>query len=213
MALAGFLNPLQELVPPMQMAEAADGGGAASSSGLLQGFAVSQQLESEWCWAAVSSSVANFYGPTQWTQCGVASAELAPLNCCGSDGAGACNQPWYLDRALTRVGHFDHISASSSPFAGVQVEIGGRRPLGCRIAWAGGGAHFVALGGWLIAADGSLYVNVCDPLYGPVSKKYDDFVSAYITTGDDWTHSYFTIGTMLVAAGGAAPNPNSPISA
>jgi len=212
MPVAGFLNPLQTLPSPPPMAALA-GGDAAGSSGSLQGFAVSTQLQSEWCWAAVSSSVANFYGPTQWTQCGVASAELAPLNCCGGDASDGCNKPWYLDRALTRVGHFDRISASSAPFTGVQAEIGGNRPLGCRIAWAGGGAHFVALGGWLIAADGSSYVNVCDPFYGPVQKKYDDFVSAYVSPGDGWTHSYFIAGAMAVAGGGAPPNPDSPISA
>jgi hypothetical protein len=213
MPVAGFLNPLQTLAPPLAMAAAAAAGGDAVSSGSLQGFVVPQQLQTEWCWAAVSCGVAAFYGPSQWTQCSIASAELAPLNCCGSDGPGACNQPWYLDRALTRVGHFDHMTAETSAFPGVQTEIGGRRPLGCRIAWAGGGAHFVALGGWSVAADGSSYVSVCDPFYGPVQKKYDDFVSAYMTSGDSWTHSYYTTGAMTVAGGGAPPNPNSPISA
>jgi hypothetical protein len=192
---------------------AAPAGGAAASSGSLQGFAVSKQLQPEWCWAAVSSSVAGFYGSNQWTQCGVASAELAPLNCCGGDESDGCNQPWYLDKALVRVGHFDHMNASNSTFAGVQAEINGRRPLGCRIAWAGGGAHFVALGGWQIAADGSSYVNVCDPFYGPVQKKYDDFVSAYMAPGDGWTHSYFTTGAVAVAGGAPPPDPNSPLSA
>jgi hypothetical protein len=69
------------------------------------------------------------------------------------------------------------------------------------------------LGGWLIAADGNSYVNVCDPFYGPVQKKYADFVSAYVSPGDSWTHSYFTIGAMAVAGGGAPLDPNSPPSA
>ena len=221
MPLAGFLNPLQTLAPPPPMqiagAAAADAvGGAEASSGSLQGFVVPHQLQTEWCWAAVSCGVAAFYGPSQWTQCSIASAELAPLNCCGSDGSGACNQYGYLDRALARVGHFDHISAPNTSFIGVQGEIGGGRPLGCRIAWAGGpnsGAHFVALGGWKVAADGSEYVNVCDPLYGTVQKKYNDFVSAYMSPGDSWTHSYFTTGAMAIAAGGAPLDPNSPPSA
>lgn len=213
MPLAGFLNPLQTLAPPMQIAAAAGGDDAARSSGSLQGFAVPHQLQTEWCWAAVSCGVAAFYGPSQWTQCSIASAELAPLNCCGSDGSGACNQYGYLDRALARVGHFDNMTALNATFASVQTEIGGGRPLGCRIAWVGGGAHFVALGGWLTTADGSSYVNVCDPAYGSVQKKYDDFVSAYMSTGDAWTHSYYTTGAMAVAGGGAPPNPNSPPSA
>ena len=216
MPVAGFLNPLQTLAPSMQMAAAAAAaGGAAQASGWLQGFGVPHQLQTEWCWAAVSCGVAAFYGPSQWTQCSIASAERAPLDCCGSDGPGACNQPFSLDAPLIRVGHFDHRNDTSIAFAGVQAEINGLRPLGCRIQWAGtnNGAHFVALGGWLIAADGSTYVNVCDPLYGTVQKKYDDFASAYVSPGDAWTHSYFTIGAMAVAGGGAPLDPNSPTSA
>ncbi|SRR6266849_529570 len=211
MTVAGFLHPLQTLTPAKPMAAPLVGDGA-TSSGSLRGFALERQLQTEWCWAAVSTSVASFFGSTAWTQCGVASAELAPLSCCGVDAADGCNQPWYLDAALRRVGHFNHMSSLSSEFTAVQEEINGRRPLGCRIAWTGGGAHFVALGGWLISADGSLYVNVCDPFYGQMQKKYADFVSAYMSLGDEWTHSYFTTAAPMVAAGGAPPNPNSPKS-
>jgi hypothetical protein len=75
----------------------------------------------------------------------------------------------------------------------------GTRPLGCRIAWAGGSAHFVAIGGWSTAADGTEYVDIYDPYYGFAQKTYADFVSAYRTAGDTWTHSYAT----AAAAGGA----------
>lgn len=219
MPVAGFLNPLQPLAPPMQMAAAAaaaaaDGGGAAPSSGSLQGFTVSHQLQPEWCWAAVSSSIANFYGPTQWTQCGVASSFLK-IDCCGGDASGPCNQPEPLDDPLNLVGHYGRRDDQPEPFTVVQAEINGRRPLACRIVWANSGgnlAHFVALGGWSVAADGSTYVNVCDPLYGTVQKKYEDFVSAYMTSGDRWQNSYFTVAAMAVAGGGAAPDLNSPTS-
>ena len=205
MPVAGFLGPLQPLALPMQMAAPA-GGGAAPSSGSLQGFTVSHQLQSEWCWAAVSSSIANFYGPTQWTQCGVASSFLK-IDCCGSDASGPCNQPEPLDDPLNLVGHYGRRDDQPESFTVVQAEINGRRPLACRIVWANsnGQAHFVALGGWVIGADGSTYVNVCDPQYGAVQKKYADFVSAYMSPGDSWENSYFTVA-------GAAPDPNSPTS-
>jgi hypothetical protein len=45
-----------------------------------------------------------------------------------------------------------------------------------------------------------------------MQKKYADFVSAYMSLGDEWTHSYFTTAAPMVAAGGAPPNPNSPKS-
>jgi hypothetical protein len=106
------------------------------------------------------------------------------------------------------------LDASSEPFTVVQGEINGGRPLGCRIQWVGGGAHFVALGGWSSATDGTEYVDVYDPYYGFVQATYNSFVSSYRTSGDDWTHSYFVIAAPAVAAaGGAAPSANSPKSA
>lgn len=212
MTIAGFLHPLQTLLPPV--AGAAPLGGAGGTSGSLPNFAVARQEQSNWCWAAVSSSVANFFGPPQWTQCRVASAELAPLNCCGGDASGSCNQEGYLDRALQRVGHFNQLIFTTLNFGAVQNELNATRPVGCRIAWSGGGAHFVALGGWLIAGNGTQYVDVYDPFYGPTQKKYSDFVSGYMTQGDSWSHTYLTATAAAAAAGGGGPvNPNSPKNA
>jgi hypothetical protein len=212
MAIATFLQPLQLLTSPMTAASPT--GGVPSASRSLAGFSVQTQLQSQWCWAAVSTSVAVFFGSTGWSQCQVAADELNPLDCCGADASTGCNIPWYLDTALQRVGHFGRMDASSEPFTVVQGEINGGRPLGCRIQWVGGGAHFVALGGWSSATDGTEYVDVYDPYYGFVQATYNSFVSSYRTSGDDWTHSYFVIAAPAVAAaGGAAPSANSPKSA
>jgi hypothetical protein len=209
MTIPAFLLPLERTTA----AAVAAAGGAAGSQQSLNGFAVQQQEQTEWCWAAVSASVAVYFGPTLWTQCRVATAELSPLNCCGGDAGNGCNQPWYLDAALSRVGHFSRIDAASLPFSGVQTEISGGRPLGCRIAWSGGGAHFIALGGWLIGADGTQYVRVHDPFYGVKQTSYPNLVSAYQTAGDSWTHTYFTLSTPPAGAAGGGVPADSPKNA
>ena len=210
MPLASFLQPLQDLnVSVARAAAAAPTGGAGHSSGPLAGFAMQVQQQTEWCWAAVSASVANFFGSLTWTQCKVAAGELG-LNCCGSDGPQGCNQPWTLHQPLSRVGHFNRMSSASTSFIDSQNEINAGRPLCCRIAWARGNAHFVALGGCSTAPDGTEYVDSYDPFYGLVQKTYADFVSAYLTVGDSWTHSYFTIKSG--ATGGATPSVNFPKS-
>jgi hypothetical protein len=214
MPIPTFLQPLQPLsgVAPSPSPAVAPSLGGAATSGSLNGFAVEHQQEDNWCWAAVSTSVATFFGSTAWSQCKVASDELT-LSCCGTpDASTGCNVAWYLDRALTRVGHFDYLSAASEPFATVQGEIAAGRPLGCRIAWAVGSAHFVALGGWLTAPDGTQYVDVHDPWYGFTQLPYNTFVSSYRTPGDSWTHSYFVAAAAAVAAAGA-PVVNAPKSA
>ena len=215
MPIPDFLQPLQNLllaVTPGMAPSASPVGGASAASRSLGGFSMQTQSETEWCWAAVSTSVAVFFGSTNWTQCKVAVGELSPLDCCGADASTGCNIPWYLDAPLARVGHFNRMNNSSSLFTDIQTEINGGRPLCGRIAWVGGGAHFVVLGGWSIAADGTEYVDVYDSYYGFIQKTYIDFAVAYRATGDTWTHSYLTLSGPAAVAGGAAPSANSPKS-
>jgi hypothetical protein len=197
MALASFLEPLEAITPaaPPAILGASPLGGAPSSSHSV-GFSIQHQNWDNWCWAAVSASVAAFYGNAAWReQCVVAAAELAPCNCCGGDGprqgAGGCNNPWFLDRALTRVGHFDRMIIGLQSYATLQAELNANRPFGCRIEWRGGtNAHFVVVGAWQIE-DGEEYVVVYDPIAGRKDMTYTELCSSYANTGDSWTHSYF----------------------
>jgi hypothetical protein len=213
-----FLHPLDPLAPSTATAAqpVSAMGGARPLWGALAGFSMEIQQHDNWCWAAVSVSVANFYGTTNWSQCDLAAKELN-LDCCGADGPvqgnGGCNRDWHLDTPLSRVGHFDRMSSSSAAFALVCGEINLHRTLCARVAWNGGGAHYVALGGWSIDATGTEFVDVYDPYYDFSQIPYSKFVSSYQPVGNAWTHSYFTCATMPPVAGSPSPAPNSPTSA
>jgi hypothetical protein len=172
-----------------------------------------RQREDKWCWAAVGSSVAYAYGTGGWTQCRVAEAEFAHQGwaCCGADSSdpAKCNQPWLLDRALARVGHFDLMTATTAPFQQIRMEIDNRRPVGCRVAWANGGAHFVAITGWSVATDGTQYVLIDDPFHGTVRMPYAGFIGGYLSAGDSWTHTYFTSATPGPKGGAAPASPKN----
>ena len=67
------------------------------------GFDMQAQTQSNWCWAATSTSVSHFYWwASPWTQCKVANGELNLTTCCQSPVPSACNVPWYLDEASAR---------------------------------------------------------------------------------------------------------------
>jgi peptidoglycan hydrolase-like protein with peptidoglycan-binding domain len=148
-----------------------------------------QQEQSNWCWAAVSASVSHFYDPSSSsTQCKVANAQLGRTDCCGAGGAGACNVYGYLDQGLLEVGHFDRLQNGTTTYGVLQSEMIASRPLGIRIAWLGGGAHFIAAIG---AEEGDL-VLVGDPGSGTNSLvDYTTLQTSYNGSGA-WTHSYFT---------------------
>jgi Papain-like cysteine protease AvrRpt2 len=153
-------------------------------------LSVPHQREDNWCWAATSHGISHFYNPkTTWSQCAIADAETGRTDCCGSGASGPCNVYGFLDQALTIVGDFDHMDAVVASFATVHQQIHLDRPLGVRIAWSGGGAHFVAIGGYRAAP--AQYVHVEDPWYGPSDVPYATLVNGYQGTGS-WTHSYWT---------------------
>jgi hypothetical protein len=151
---------------------------------------VQAQLQSEWCWAACSTSVSHFYdAASAWTQCDVANAELAQTGCCEDGSSGACNQPWYLDRALRRTNNFASRHKGPASMAELRSQLDAGRPVGARIGWAGGGGHFVTISGCLDDATGVLEVR--DPIYGTSEISVANFRSSYQGSGS-WTHTYYT---------------------
>jgi Papain-like cysteine protease AvrRpt2 len=151
---------------------------------------VPHQQEDNWCWAATSDGIAHFYDHSStWTQCAIANSALGLADCCGKGASGACNVYGYLDQALSIVGGFNRENAAVAEFYTVHYQIRAHRPLGVRIAWSGGGAHFVAIGGFRERP--SRYVHVEDPWYGPSDVAYATLVSSYQGTGS-WTNTYWT---------------------
>ena len=150
-----------------------------------------QQAQQNWCWAAVSASIWTYYGrPPAWTQCDIVNAELGQSTCCANGSSTACDQPWYLDKALTRVGCYQGPGVAPLPLMDCQSEIcNSKRPVGVRIQWAGGGGHFVVLTG--IGAESSPLLVVEDPWYGTSFVTHAVLSSSYKGLGS-WSHTYFT---------------------
>ena len=153
-------------------------------------FTMQQQLQTEWCWAATSTSVSVFYDliNTPWTQCKVVNAEQAQTTCCQNGASAACNVSWYLDKALTRTKNLDHYVSNSLSISDLDLELAQGRPMGTRIGWAGGGGHFMVLAG---ASTKDSRVHVHDPIYGDQDYDYNSYRTKYQGNGT-WTHSYYT---------------------
>ncbi|HET6998210.1 MAG TPA: papain-like cysteine protease family protein [Solirubrobacterales bacterium] len=153
-------------------------------------FTIQRQEQTQWCWAAVSTSIARFYDAgTSWTQCRVAGAELNSSTCCEDGSSSECNQPWYLDRALNRAGALAGMEAPPSTGLGrAPDEIQDGRPVCVRIGWSGGGGHFIVIEGYRYDRE---QVALEDPWYGSSDLPVNSFRTAYQGTGS-WTHTYLT---------------------
>lgn len=153
-------------------------------------FTMQAQTQSNWCWAATSTSVSRYYSIfSPWTQCKVASEELG-LTCCTTPVPGACNVPWYLDKALTRTKNFVSIQGGTATWNTVKSELEKGLVVGARIGWNGGGGHFMVLHG--VSSIGlTKYLHIDDPIYGKSVLTYQQFATNYQSSGS-WTHTYFT---------------------
>jgi hypothetical protein len=214
MAFPHFLGPATALgLSATPSARATTGlGGLAPSSQTLT-FSIQKQLQTNWCWAAVSTSVSHFYNAAStWTQCKVANQAWGRKDCCSDPAAASdvnrCNAPWYLDRALTITGNLDRVELRSLTFNEIQSEIGAKKPIGVRVGWYGRGGHFLVIRGWIVGETGTEYIELADPIYLNSQIPYADFASSY-QSGGDWTTSYLTQAVMAVArAAGAAFDPS-----
>ena len=153
-------------------------------------FDMQHQEHDQWCWAAVSTSIALYFGgEADWKQCTVVNEELRLDSCCADGGSDACNRWWYLDRALRRTGNFERMhDGAPADIEDVFGQIDARRPVGLRIGWRGGGGHFIAIEGY--RGDGNA-VAVEDPWYGTSDVDVATLRTAYHGTGT-WTHVYYT---------------------
>lgn len=160
-------------------------------SSTVLSFNMQHQTQSNWCWAATSTSVSHYYFfRSTWTQCKVAGAELGRTDCCNATVPSACNVPWFLDRALTRTSNLDHMVSSTVNFSQIEAEVNAGRVIGARIGWSGGGGHFVCIYGFSRVGRAE-YVDIDDPIYGKSHITLATFTSSYQGNGS-WTHTYFT---------------------
>ena len=165
---------------------AAGAGGAPTCTNPIS-FTMQPQQQTEWCWAAVSTSINLYFNPASGqTQCAVANVAMNQSTCCQDGSSAQCNQPWFLDQALQIVGNLNAWSPGKAALATVKAEINGCRPFCLRIAWNGGGGHFVTVYGYSWWG-----INIADPWYGTSAVPYATFPSTY-QGGGTWTDNYTT---------------------
>ena len=172
-------------------------------------FSMQHQMMSNWCWAAVTSSVDEWSISQSTTpsaaqsavpQCRLATALLNQpdgASCCGANpDLTKCNQPLRLQNALSFVGR---LAGEPLPrqltFEEIRTQIDSDNPVCIRIVWRSRlSAHFVVISGYDIQADGEPTVFLEDPFSGGRQMPFRRLQSrepqdGYLGEGD-WVASY-----------------------
>lgn len=152
-----------------------------------------EQQASEWCWAAVTASVHDFFAqpasPTR--QCAVVNSVLTSYtrgdqDACTVPIPDACNKPWSLTPALDTLHVGRDLTDGEASFDELVTQIGADRPACVLLSWhytkqhPSGGGHFVVLYGYgPTSGSAPRFVAIGDPLYEDTVMDLADFPSGY----------------------------------
>jgi hypothetical protein len=149
----------------------------------LQNFLRIPQEKSNWCWAAATDMVAEYYyrQTKEVKQCELASNLFGLSDCCKSDpssSSGKCNQGCEVTD-VSAVFETLKIEAQfrnrSLTLKELQLEIDAKRPVQVGFEWTGGGGHVVIVIGYGRDEAGDFLI-VNDPL-----DKYQRAVVSYVS--------------------------------
>jgi len=132
----------------------------------LCGFEMQKSMMTNWCWAAVASSVSLFYDVNHMSQRAIVD--------CSQCNRPDCNCTGKLEKSLEKVGHLRPPILGRVDFHTIQSEIkfecnsaglvDSQRPVCCRIKWALVKGHYIAIVGWLY--DGKeQHIRIADPAF------------------------------------------------
>jgi len=178
-------------------------GGAHDDSGsgdyvldwpLVVAIEAQAQLETNWCWAAVASSISQ-YVSVAFSQCEIVNQQVGRTDCCINPSSSNCNQSGYLDQALQFVNCFAYEEDQASSYTEVRGALLTNLPPCIRIGWSGGGGHFIIIKGLDpngSAAPAAFSLLVSDPIYGDSWVTYEALTNGLYQGSGTWTNTYFT---------------------
>lgn len=154
-------------------------------------FTIQQQQQTNWCWAALTSSVNDFYGSAARSQGELANWAFKTTSCTQTPVGNTCNQAYNTSLALAHVNHLKKTTEAALDLAAVKAELPGN-PIGAGIRWASSNVgHAVAL--TACAGDGDkATVTVQDP--GKASVTHMPFAKfpGGQFKGADWKRTFTT---------------------
>jgi hypothetical protein len=169
-------------------------------------FSVKHQETENWCWAAVASSVFNFFKKQDaLSQCKLASEFSPNSDCCSDANAAGCDVERHLEDILRRTGNFRAMNSSFLSGEEIQDELSQHgAPIACTIQWTDLNRHYVVITG-ISEANGTFKVDVKDPLFESGTYEWMTFATAYQPVGSNksgsWKETIFT-----------QPSPNANLS-
>ncbi len=157
------------------------------------------QLHSNWCWAACSETIVEYYG-TQVAQCWEVNYAFTRNDCCGNimfywnhicnSGNSLFGASGSISDILSNWNVNNSGYTRNLTWTEVQTEINNYRPFVIRWGWYGGGGHFLVGYGYNTAGQGWCHYMDPWPGEGLTWITYNNLVDD--GSEHSWTHSLTT---------------------
>lgn len=134
--------------------------------GYYYGVPVIGQQNSNWCWAASSEMLVQFFRPgVDARQCDMANARFGRTDCCDSPTPDSCNQGGFFTMVPGQAGGSYGLTGQYGMLTREQMmaQIDAGKPMGAALYWSGGGGHAVVVNGYFDYISRDYYVYVQDP--------------------------------------------------
>jgi hypothetical protein len=156
-------------------------------------FPIERQLMTNWCWAACTQSVCEYYGTNQGiTQKRLVAIALKLPICNTPRYFPACNKTYDFGTSLDYVGHLDGDPVESS-LAEDNVSAAVRHGvIGCQMEIPRIGGHAVLIISARRDSTGTLFLHIADPSDASIlTMRYQQFRNDFRGTGGRWIRTYF----------------------
>jgi hypothetical protein len=146
----------------------------------LINFKIQAQVRLNWCWAAATASIANYYrcqGKMTWTPCEIANLVFDRKDCCGVNGV-QCDKGVALSEPLEKMKLLASNPAGGLSFKGVKQQIDDGRPILAALSSLAG--HGVVITGYNNIDPKNPTIEVQDPNSGSkMVCDYNTFPGSY----------------------------------
>lgn len=184
------------------------------TSNSLSHYVALPQGQSEWCWAACTASISQFYDQASpWTQGKLVDRAfpgnqacafngLAACNgrqhgapCCSNGSQQSCNKSFQPNVALGWTGNLAAPKNYVIPIGDIVAEIDAGHPVSVNLLWNGGSTtgHNVVIVGYDVGDPANPLIDIADPQDGSihVGLGFNDFPANY-GPGAAWTDTFLT---------------------
>lgn len=162
---------------------------------------IPKQEKDEWCWAAVANFIDILIrGDELYGQCKIAK-KCRPKVCTGKCEDINCDEEFYLDVALEKIGRLEKHVARPLKSEEVIAIINDKRPIGVRIQWPklkktdASTGHFVAIVGYFVSGQNMYYqvynsIEVANTGYGAIETVLEQELLLDYKLGGTWSDSF-----------------------